>query len=302
MSLLHPLIGEPTDLTGRVALVAGATGRVGRGIAAAFLHAGASVVVSSRSARRLRDLHDGLRGRTDRLAALVAPIGEPAGAAHVLRFAHERFGTLDAVADALGPCSKAQALSRVTPAAWRRAMAAGLTARFVVARTFLPALADRRGASYTLTACYAGLRPDPQSGTRSVTMAGALMMHRALAEEYAGRVVRLNAVVLGPVAPLPAHRARPGPALPDGEGAPPPQATTLTVREAFSNERAGSTPEDDALKRQPSVFPARPADAWLTPFDVGAFVALLASDAGAVVSGETIRLLDRAQLRMWMGT
>lgn len=283
MSLLHPLIGQPVDLTGRVALVAGATGLVGSGVAEALLRAGASVVVSSRSERRLQALQAWLKRqvgrRAERVAALVAAVGDPVDAARVLRVTLQRFGALDAVADALGPSSQVGPLSRVPPAAWRGAVDDGLTARFVLARTLLPALADRPGASYTLTACYAGLRPDPQSGARSAVMAGALMMHRTLAEEYAGCAMRFNAVVLGPVArvsPLPRFGAFPNDLL-----QPPPEAPP------------------DLL---PSAFPARPADAWLTPPDVGAFIALLASEAGAVVSGETIRLLDRSQLRTWMGT
>ena len=48
-------------------------------------------------------------------------------------------------------------------------------------------------------------------------------------------------------------------------------------------------------------FPVRPRAEWLTADELGRLAALLASPQGAVVSGETIRVLDRTQLRAWLG-
>ena len=269
----------PESLRGCTALVAGgAAGPVGEGLTRAFLRCGARVVVPSPEEERLERLrrvceeeagaHGGEGGR---VLTACENVGEPAGAERVLDRIQEQFGPLDAVAAALGPWWQGAPLTEVTMGTWRRALESHLTAHFVCARTFLPAIAGRRSASYTLLSGLPAETPAPEAGPMSVTASGKLMIARVLMAEHATDLVRVNALLLGPV------RA-PGDSPEEGEGRAPTGRAEGTL---MLGDRA-----DDVLTTQ----------------DVGELAALLASEAGSGVEGSVLRFEGRADLKEWLGT
>ena len=266
------LTSSSPRLQGRVVVVAGGTGGVGEGVARAFLQAGAVAVVSARSGARLRALRRRL-APDGRLVTFAEADGDADGAERVREAVLDRFGGLDAVVDVLGSHWQGAPLAQVPAAAWRRVLDESLTASLVTAQAFFPAIAGREGSSYLVLAPYAGLAPYPFAGPTSVAAAARLMLARVLMEEQGGGPARVNALVHGPVLTR-TWRTSPGGGAERGPG-------------------GDLGPEAN--------FPARPRAQWLTADELGRFAVLLASPQGAVVSGETIRVLDRAQLYAWLG-
>jgi hypothetical protein len=70
----------------------------------------------------------------------------------------------------------------------------GLTTHFNVAKTFIPELAGRPGASYTFINGAAGLSPIPGAGPLSISSAGQFMLKDVMAAE--NETVRINTLVL----------------------------------------------------------------------------------------------------------
>ncbi len=188
-------------LDGTVALIAGGAGDVGEGIVAAFLRAGATVVVPSRSEEKLARLRADRGADTDdRLVTRVARVGEQEDADRLRDEIQGRFGRLDAVVASLGGWWQGAPLVDVPLETWQRVLSDNLTAHFVAARTFLPVVAAR-GGSYTFIAGPAGEQPVPFAGPVSVAVAGQLMLKRVLVEEgrHTGSAARINEPIIGNV-------------------------------------------------------------------------------------------------------
>lgn len=187
------------DLGEKVCVVAGGAGTVGEGIVRAFLRAGATVVVPSRSAERLEALA-GLLAPELRagLVALPGDVGDPDDAVRLRGEVLARLGRLDAVVASLGGTweGKAPTLD-VSMATWDEYHRSNLRAHFVVARTFLPELAGRPGSSYTLLGGASALRPVPLYSPVAINSAAQLMMAEILMVEMKRAKVRINEVLCG---------------------------------------------------------------------------------------------------------
>jgi 3-oxoacyl-[acyl-carrier protein] reductase len=180
-------------LHGKTVLIAGGAGEVGEGLVRAFLAAGATVVVPSRSREKLDALHSAVP-TPDRLTTKTADIGTANGAALLRDWIADEVGPLDAVVASLGGWWQGRPLTDVSLDTWHEVLDMGLTTHFNVAKTFMPVLAGRPGASYTFINGAAGLDPIPGAGPLSVSSAGQFMLKDVMAAE--NETVRINTLVL----------------------------------------------------------------------------------------------------------
>lgn len=187
------------ELTGKISLIAGGAGTVGEGVVRAFLRAGATVVVPSRSEDRLAAL--AARMEPDllgRLVPLVGDIGDPDDAVRLRDAAVARLGPIDAVVASLGGSYEArQPLTALSLDTWDAFHRDNLRAHFVAARTLLPALAERPGTTYTLLGGLSALLPIPLYSPVAINSAAQLMMAEILMLEMKKSRVRINQVVCG---------------------------------------------------------------------------------------------------------
>lgn len=185
-----------TDLSGRVALVAGGAGAIGEGVVRAFLTLGARVVVPSRQAEHLASLRERL-GHPHGLHGLVNDIASPGGAELLAAAVAENVGPLDAVVAAVGGWWQDGPLVEVDPSEWTRVLNANLTTHFLLARTLVPSLRDRPNSSYQMVIGDTAESPMAGASLSTVTAAGVLGLLRALSVEEP--TVRINGLYLGPV-------------------------------------------------------------------------------------------------------
>jgi 3-oxoacyl-[acyl-carrier protein] reductase len=182
-----------------ICVIAGGTGTVGEAIVKVFLGEGATVIVPSRSQQAI----DRLRGylgdaQSDRLLTLVGDIGNAGDAARLRDEILQRFGQIDSVVASLGGTWDEQLkLVDVPIETWRKYWESNLTPHFVSARTFLPVMADRAGASYTLLGGLSAVLTIPNYSVVSINSAAQLMMARVLIEEMKQCRVRINQVMFG---------------------------------------------------------------------------------------------------------
>jgi len=181
------------ELHDKIVLIAGGAGEVGEGLVRAFLAAGATIIVPSRSDKKLDALRERLE-TDDRLVPWVGNVSSEADAAALRDWISDSVGPLDAVVAALGSWWQGAPLIEVPLDTWHRLIDMGLTAHFVLAKTFVPVLAGRSGASYTLINGAGGLHPVPGSGPISVSAAAQLMLKDVLAAE--NKTVRINTLLL----------------------------------------------------------------------------------------------------------
>jgi NAD(P)-dependent dehydrogenase (short-subunit alcohol dehydrogenase family) len=181
--------------------VAGGTGNVGRHIVAALLQRGATVVVPSRSERKLEVLRSSVSEARERLVTVVGDVADEEDGARIRdRITGGLPSGLDAVVASLGRWANAPSILAATRADLVQALEDYVVAHFVVARTFLPVLV-KHGGSYTSINGPSAFGTWPGSGLVSIATAAQSMLARVLAEEMApSGSVRVAELVIYPSA------------------------------------------------------------------------------------------------------
>ncbi|XVV11297.1 SDR family oxidoreductase [Actinoplanes sp. CA-131856] len=179
-------------LTGRVHVVAGGTGRAGTVVVQELISRGAVVAVPSRRPDRLARLQAKIQ--SDRLHGYVGDISDLTDSSRLVEEIVAALGPLDAVVASLGEWWEGVPLTGLDPAVWQRIISDNLTSHFMVARAFLPALADRADSVYLSLGGIASVLAVAGSGPISVTGAAQAMMMRVLSAEAEGKAVRLHEV------------------------------------------------------------------------------------------------------------
>lgn len=188
---------QPDLLTDRRMLVAGGTGNVGRVVVEAFLAAGATVVVPSRSTEKLAELKSRLVSPPgDHLIGIVGDLSDEADAVRVRYEVLDRAGPLDGVVSSLGRFVPAPSVLQASRAELQRALDGYLLAHFMVAKTLIPVLEERSGSFTFINGPLAFSPMFPGTGLVSIVTAGQAMLARTVMHEEADGRVRINELVI----------------------------------------------------------------------------------------------------------
>lgn len=236
------------DLSGRSALVTGATQGLGLAIAQALAEQGARVIVTDRDA-----------AACERTANMLCKAGQQAtGLAADLAHAE----SIDALCDATngvdvlvcnaGVQGPAGPMSKATDADWQHVMDVNLRAAVQLTSRLIPRMVERGGGSVVLMSSIAGLRGNRAIGVYGVSKAALAQVARNLAIEWGPHGVRVNAISPGLIRT--------------------PLAGGLLADEAFMARRLQATP----LRRVGE------------PDEIAGVVAMLASAAGGFITGQNI--------------
>jgi NAD(P)-dependent dehydrogenase (short-subunit alcohol dehydrogenase family) len=212
-------------LDGRVVLITGSSGGLGRALAIACAAHGATVVLHGRALRKLEALYDEIVGAGHPeptilpLDLATARAEDFANIASALQAQHGRLDALVHTAvqlGSLGPVEH-QAFDE-----WLSTLRVDLLAPFGLTRALLPLLRAAPDASVVFTLDTHGEQPKAYWGAYAVAKAGLSALMAILADEWENTPqLRVNGVVPGPMrSPLRAH-THPGD---DGSGLPMPQA------------------------------------------------------------------------------
>lgn len=183
------------DLSGRVVLITGAAGNLGRGLARGFAAAGAAVAVHYRhSAEAAHAMVAELAERGTEARALPADLLSPQQVANLFESTVDHFGHLDILVNNAAT-QPVQPLSTMTYAQWREVLASNLDTAFLATQCAVQHLP--RGGSIINIASIEATQPAPDHAHYNTAKAALLMQTRTAALEYASRGIRVNAVSPG---------------------------------------------------------------------------------------------------------
>ncbi|ASR37620.1 short-chain dehydrogenase [Prauserella marina] len=193
---MHDLPQETDDLAGKVALVTGASGGIGSGIARRFARARARVVVHyRRDARGAEAVVGDIESIGCHAVAVQADLRAPEGADRVVEAAAESFGRLD-VAVLNAGVQPTRPLADMSYADFRAVQESNVDATFLVMQAAYRAMRDEGGALVAIGSIL-GAQPRPGHAHYSVSKAAVRMLVRSAALEYARHRVRVNMVSPG---------------------------------------------------------------------------------------------------------
>jgi 2-dehydro-3-deoxy-D-gluconate 5-dehydrogenase len=238
---------NPFDLSGRTALVTGASTGIGQAIAVALARAGADIVALGRSDPDETAAAVNAAGR--RFQAISADLSDVARATEIIREATTRGIAVDILVNNAGIIRRADALE-FTEADWDAVMNVNLKSVFFLSQAAAREMIHSgRGGKIINVASMLSFQGGIRVASYTASKSGIAGLTRLLANEWAGRGVNVNAIAPGYV------------------------ATNNTT--ALRNDET----------RNREILARIPAGRWAKPEDIGGAAVFLASDAASYVHG-----------------
>ena len=181
------------DLSGKRALVTGASGGIGGAIARALHAQGATLGLSGTRIEALEGLAARLGGRSH---VLPCNLSDPAACAALPGQAEAALGGLDILINNAGLTRDNLAI-RMKDAEWSEVLEVNLTAGFRLARACLRGMMRRRWGRIVGITSIVGVTGNPGQANYAASKAGLIGLSKALAQEVASRGITVNCVAPG---------------------------------------------------------------------------------------------------------
>ncbi|HUZ33971.1 MAG TPA: SDR family NAD(P)-dependent oxidoreductase [Xanthobacteraceae bacterium] len=185
------------DLTGKVALVTGASSGLGVRFAEVLAENGAAVALVARRADRLAALKSRIEASGKRAVAIEADVCDRAAMRRAFGAAEQAFGTVTILVNNAGVVQSGRAIE-LAEEDWRRVLATNLDAVFFWAQEAARRmLAAGKGGAIVNVASVLGITPDNGVVSYAAAKAGVIQVTKALAIELAFKGIRVNAIAPG---------------------------------------------------------------------------------------------------------
>ena len=181
------------DLTGRTALVTGASGGLGGAIARALHAQGAAVALSGTRRDALEALAAELKHRAH---PIPCDLADSEAIKALVSDAEAALGSLDILVNNAGMTRDALSI-RMKDADWESVLAINLTAAFRLSRAALKNMLKRRYGRIINMASIVGVQGNPGQANYAAAKAGLIGMSKALAAEVATRGITVNCIAPG---------------------------------------------------------------------------------------------------------
>jgi NAD(P)-dependent dehydrogenase (short-subunit alcohol dehydrogenase family) len=192
---------EPGLLEGRVILITGASGGLGRALSLACARAGASVILAGRNLAKLEKLYDEIEamGAARPAVAELDLASATAVQYDALAGVIEReFGKLDGLVHAAALLGDRTPMEQYDVPTWCKVLHVNLTAPFILTQVLLPALRKSADASVIFVSSGVVKKPRPFWGAYAVSKAGLESVRAMWSEELEGEAnIRMNSVSPG---------------------------------------------------------------------------------------------------------
>ncbi len=245
------------DLEGKVAVVTGAGGGIGRGIALRFGDEGARVGVADIDAESAEATAAAIRESGGEAHAVTVDVADPESVERGVAETRAELGPIDVLVNVAGVWTGGNALE-MEVRDWDRVMAVNARGVFLCSRAVLPEMVERKRGSIVNISSLAALKGTRRAGAYNASKAAVIALTKNMALDFADDGIRVNAICPGAI---------------DGTG----------MDHAVRTFRDGHNEEYERW-----VVGLHPLGRLGTPEDVASVIAFLASDGGAYVTGTTV--------------
>ena len=184
-------------LSGKIAIVTGASEGLGRACAERFARSGARVAMCARRKDVLERAAGAIRAATGAdLLALPTDVARAAEVEAFVKATVDRFGGVDILVNNAGT-SAAAGFEQVDDATWQADIDVKLMAAVRFCRLVIPHMKRRGGGRIVNVTTVGGKAPAPRSLPTSVTRAAGINLTKSLAHEYAADRILVNTICLG---------------------------------------------------------------------------------------------------------
>jgi 3-oxoacyl-[acyl-carrier protein] reductase len=247
-------------LSGRTALITGASRNIGRAVALAYAAEGADLLLNTRTNREeLEAVATDCRKAGVRVATALADVSDTGAVAAMVERGIAELGPVDVLV-----CNAAirphKSLTDTSAEDWHHVLGVNLHSAFYLARAVVPGMKERRRGSIIALGGLSSLTGRPNTAAVTAAKTGLLGLVRALAAELGPFGIRANMVVPGFI------------------------DTERRYAEWYPEFRKAPPGSPEQLKQIPLGRLGRPED-------IADACVFLASDASAYVTGDTLRVM-----------
>jgi NAD(P)-dependent dehydrogenase (short-subunit alcohol dehydrogenase family) len=240
------------DLSGKVAIVTGSSRGIGRAIAEMFAEAGAKVTISARNQAPCDEVVEAIRAKGGEAMAVTARISDQAQLENLVAKTREEWGRVDILVCNAAINPHYGSLADLTDQAFERMMTNNVLSNLWLSKMVAPEMRERGEGSIIFIISIGALKASTVIGMYGVTKAADFALCRSLAAEWGPDGVRVNCIAPGLI-------------------------ETEFARALYENpERRAAREAETPLRRLGQ------------PVDIAGTALLLASPAGAVITGTSI--------------
>ncbi len=186
-------------LSGRIALVTGASRGIGAAIALELAKLGAHIVAVARTVGGLEELDDAVRGIGGTATLVPLDLRDYAGVDRLGGTLYERYAKLDVLVGNAGVLGPVSPLAHIEPKAWDEVIAVNVTANWRLIRSMDPLLRASGAGRAVFLSSGAARNAQAYRGPYSMSKAALEILARTYAAETATTPVRVNIVSPGPI-------------------------------------------------------------------------------------------------------
>ena len=243
---------------GKVAVVTGGAGGVGRALVRKLAHEGAAVMVADVSDAGCRSLVADIPPAGGTIAFVAGDLRDKAYCERVVTETVDRFGGVDLLFNNAGIIPRGTILE-TSDEMWHAAIDVNLTAMFYVCRAAIPRMKERGGGAIVNTASTWGVYPGPGHIAYCTSKGAVASFTKSLGRDHAPDGIRVNAVC-------------------------PHEINTPMLRSGF--ERRGLDPQRGIEELNKTV----PLGHIAEPEEIADVMVFLASDEARYIAGETVEV------------
>ena len=187
-------------LSGKVAIITGASSGIGRATALLFAAEGAKLVLAARRGAELDHLAAAISAEGGDATAVAGDVRSEEYAEKLVAVAVERFGRLDIAFNNAGTLGEGGPSTGISEAGWSDTLAINLTGSFLGAKHQIAQMVKHGAGSVIFTSTFVGYSfAFPGVAAYAASKSGLIGLTQALAAEFGPQGIRVNAILPGAV-------------------------------------------------------------------------------------------------------
>lgn len=185
------------DLSGKVAVVTGASKGIGEAIAKIYGAAGATVVVSSRKKEAVEVVANAIVKNGGKAMAVACHMGNMQDIDHLVKETLSVFGNVDIVVNNAATNPVFGPVVDTDETAFDKIMNVNVKGPFELSKKFYAVMKEKKSGSVINISSIGGLRPEPGLGIYSMSKAALISLTKVMAKEWGGDNIRANVICPG---------------------------------------------------------------------------------------------------------
>lgn len=185
------------DLTGRVALITGASRGIGQAIAERYANAGAKVILTSRKQEGLDKVAEKINGAGGDALAIAAHTGSDEAVQNAVNQGIDKYGGINILVNNAATNPHFGTLLTSEESHWDKILDVNVKGYFRVIKACVETMQQQGGGKIINMASVAGITPMPYQGIYCISKAAVIMLTQVLAMELAQDNIQVNAIAPG---------------------------------------------------------------------------------------------------------